>query len=224
MPRRNKGASSLAKLTRSVAKRKRRKAKPRANPGPRRNPALTTDLWEFIVPGLVSYAAVRIAGRIAYKIGRKKSVAWAKHLGAIVPAVVAAGGYLAVHTVPSARKYHAGVVIGATIGAVQSLAQAYIPQWSWILNDYHLDDVLPAAQPPAQQPALGPAPAGHYAPPQMYAAPAQQPAQQQQAAVAPPLTEPNDPQDDILDQASEAWGMGADDAALDQLERELGLN
>ena len=51
-------------------------------------------------------------------------------------------------------KYHTPVVVGATIAAIQGLVQTYLPQWGWVLNDYHMDDVLPAAQRvPAQVPA-----------------------------------------------------------------------
>lgn len=154
MARKRKGASSLAKLTRRVASRKRAK---RNNPAPKSNPGLLEDTWNLVLPGLVAYGGTRLAGRIAYKVARKKSPMLAKHVGALAPVGVAALTWFAVHKVDRLNKYHNGAVIGTFIAAAQAIMQTYMPQYSWILNDYHLDDVLPlaaqtqTAQGPGQQ-------------------------------------------------------------------------
>lgn len=150
MARNRKGASSLAKLTRRVATRKRN------NPAPKSNPGLLEDTWNLVLPGFVAYAGTRTAGRIAYKLTRKRSPKLAKHIGAVTPALVAGLTWVAVHKIDRLDKYHHGAVIGSCIAAAQSLLQTYVPQYSWILNDYHMDDMLPGAA-PGKLTAPGPA-------------------------------------------------------------------
>lgn len=143
--------SSLATITKRVATRKRaakkksKKGKPPAkkNPASVPNPPVIEDLTQFVLPGVGAYAASRIIGRIAYKVGKKKSPAMAKHAGALAPAAYLIAVWFLVHKVKRLEAYHAPALIGASIGALQSILQTYLPQYGWILNDYHLDDVLP---------------------------------------------------------------------------------
>ena len=145
--------SSLATITKRVATRKRaakknppkRKAPAKKNPAPVANPPIFEDISEVILPGVGSYAASRIVGRVAYKVARKKSPAFAKHAGAVAPAAFLVALWFLVHKVKRLEKYHGPALIGASIGAIQSLLQTYLPAYGWILNDYHLDDVLPQA-------------------------------------------------------------------------------
>lgn len=134
--------SRAAKLTRKVANRKRK----RKNAALIQNPAVGQDLAEQVIPGLVTYAGLRVGGRIAYKLGKRKGAGWAKHLGALTPVLLAAGGYYAVHKSEKLKPYHDAFVVAAAIAVIQSLMQTYAPRWGWILNDYHLDDVLPQMQ------------------------------------------------------------------------------
>jgi hypothetical protein len=147
-------ASSLATITKRVATRKRaakknppkRKAPAKKNPAALvENPPIFEDLTEVILPGIGSYAASRIVGRVAYKVARKKSPTFAKHAGAIAPAAFVIALWFLVHKVKRLEKYHGPALIGASIGAIQALLQTYLPTYGWILNDYHLDDVLPQA-------------------------------------------------------------------------------
>jgi len=148
-------ASSLASLTRKVVSRKR-KPRPAAAAAPRSNPSSAPSFWaetgNLVVPGLIGYTGVRLSGRIAYKLGKRKSVAWARHLGALTPVLTASGVILAAHKLESLSEYQQGLVIGSAIAATQSVLQTYLPQWSWFVNDYHLDDVLPLAPPPGELP------------------------------------------------------------------------
>ena len=135
--------SNAAKLTRKVASRKRKK---RSNAALIKNPPIGQDLWEQVVPGIATYAGLRISGRIAYKVAKRKSAKMAKHAGALTPLLLAGAGYFAVHKIDKLKPYHDAFVVAAAIAVVQSLMQTYVPQWGWILNDYHLDDVLPMAR------------------------------------------------------------------------------
>jgi hypothetical protein len=149
MARNRKGASALAKLTRNVASRKR------SNPAPKKNPGILEDTWDLVLPGFATYAATRLAGRVAYKMAVKRSPKLAKHVGALTPSLVAGLTWFAVHKIDRLDKYHHGAVIGSCIAAAQSLIQTYVPQVGWLLNDYHMNDMLPGHV-PAQMTAPGP--------------------------------------------------------------------
>jgi hypothetical protein len=157
--------SSLATITKRVATRKRAAKK---NPPKRKSPAkksaalvenppIFEDITDIILPGVGSYATSRIVGRIAYKVARKKSPKLAKHAGAIAPAAFVIAIWFLVHKVKRLEKYHGPALIGSSIGAIQALLQTYLPSYGWILNDYHLDDVLPQAGNAQQVAAAQPA-------------------------------------------------------------------
>jgi hypothetical protein len=162
--------SSLATITKRVATRKRaakkkaparKKPAAKKNPAPADNPPVLQDITQVILPGVGAYAASRIVGRVAYKVARKKSPRMAKHAGAIAPAAYLIAVWFLVNKVKRLEDYHGPALIGASIGAIQSLLQTYLPQYGWILNDYHMDDVLPQqAQANGQQGQQGPAAAG----------------------------------------------------------------
>lgn len=165
MARKRKGPTPISKLTRNVASRKRKA--PRRRPRPRRvNPepaakskaSMLQGFGELVIPGIAAYAGTRLAGRIAYKLGRKKSARFAKHAGALTPPLIAVGAFVAAHKSDRLAAYRDGLIIGSTIAGIQALVQAYLPQYGWILNDYHLDDVLPqASKAAAAQPLSEPA-------------------------------------------------------------------
>jgi len=169
MARKKRKPSSLTKLTGAVAARKKKKKKrssaPRKNAALIANPPFWQDAYEDIVPGMLAYTGTRLAGRIGYRMARKKSVGLAKHVGPWTSVAIAALGWWAVHKIDWAKKYHTPVVVGAAVAALQGLVQTYLPQYGWILNDYHMDDALPAtangasnqlSPPPGQPPAQVP--------------------------------------------------------------------
>jgi hypothetical protein len=146
--------SSLATITKRVATRKRaakkksppkRKAPAKKNDSLIENPPILEDITDFVLPGIGSYAASRIVGRVAYTVAKKKSPKLAKHAGAVAPAALLLALWFLMHKVKRLDKYHGPALIGASIGAIQALLQTYLPSYGWILNDYHLDDVLPKA-------------------------------------------------------------------------------
>jgi hypothetical protein len=163
VPRKRKAPSSLATLTRRRhARKKNPTPPPPRRPAPRRNAALVgnppfwQDVWNELLPATIGYSATRIAGRIGFKLAKRRSLTWARHVGPWTSVATAGIGWWAIHRNPEwEKRYHSGV-IGAMIAALQGLLQSYLPQWGWILNDYHLDDQMqlgPGAAP-------GTAPAG----------------------------------------------------------------
>lgn len=156
--------SKSSRLTKKVAGRKKRKSRPI-----RKNPESTglvanssnflSQTWSEIanaaVPGLVAYGLGCAAGRIGYKLGKRKSVGFAKHAGPLSSVAFAVGASYAAKKIDYLARWDLSITVGAWIAALKSIAQTYIPQYGWIFNDWHMDDVLPMAQPddPAQLPA-----------------------------------------------------------------------
>lgn len=154
--------SSFKRLGKSVASRKRRARK---NPGGSKTKSWLADLgldeaYTLVLPGLAGYTGARVAGRIGYQIARRKSVGLAKHVGPWTSVAVALATFWATGKFTQLKPYREGAVIGASIAAVQGLLQTYVPQWSWILNDYHLNDALPQA--PAANKGATPEPKVRY--------------------------------------------------------------
>lgn len=126
--------SSFKRITSNSRKRK----------NPDSGPSFTDSLIDQFKPvgmGLGSYAATRLIGRIAFRLGRRKSEAAAKHLGPWASVAAALSSAYAADKVEALAPYKTEVVVGAAIAAVQGLLQTYVPQYGWILNDYHLDEI-----------------------------------------------------------------------------------
>jgi hypothetical protein len=155
MARKRKAPSSLATLTRARKQRRRRNPSPapRANAALVGNPPIWQDMYEIIAPGLIAYTGVRLAGRIAFKVGKRKSLAWGRHLGPWASVLAALGAWWAVHKIPKLERFHTPVVVGGFIAAIQGILQTYLPQYGWIMNDYHLDDPMPRLAASAGSPA-----------------------------------------------------------------------
>jgi hypothetical protein len=192
--------SNVARLTRSVAKRKKRAKAATSNPGA--IGSIVDDVTTVILPGVAAYALGRLSGRIAYRLARKRSLKLARHAGALVPSATALIAYVATAKVDKAQDYQMPVMVGTGIAAAQSFAQAYFPQWSWILNDYHMDDVLPRQQ--LAQPSAA----------------AALPAHKESLSIAQPPTADtaNVDASGTVDLSDIGSGLGADDDFLDQLE------
>jgi hypothetical protein len=156
MPSKRKGRSSLSSVSkRAKATKKKRAAKPRKNAALVGNPPIWRDLWEEVVPGVGAYAITRVAGRCAYKLGKRKSMRFAKHIGPWTSVGVALATWAGLHFFASKEtqdKYHTPVIVGSFLAAFQGLAQTYMPQWGWMLNDYHLDDAGRGAPQPLVEP------------------------------------------------------------------------
>lgn len=108
------------------------------------SPSITENLVDLAKPiafGLASYTGVRLTGRIAFRLARKKSPGLARHLGPWASVAAALGAWAAAEKLESLQGNKTEIVIGAGIAAVQGLLQTYIPQYAWIMNDYHLDDL-----------------------------------------------------------------------------------
>jgi hypothetical protein len=133
MPRKRRKKSSLANFTKKVATRKRKNAALVGNPG------LATDLASRIVPGIAAYAATRVGGRILYGVTSKRYPKFGKHAGPLGTVAAAAALWLSAHKVQRLAPYHDPIVVGASIAAAQTILQTYIPQYGWIMNDWHLD-------------------------------------------------------------------------------------
>jgi len=138
--------SSFKRITSNSRKRK----------NPDSGPSFTDSLIDQFKPvgvGIGSYAATRLAGRIAFRLGRKKSDSLGRHLGPWTSVGTALAAAYAADKVEALQPYKTEVIVGATIAAAQGVLQTYLPQYGWILNDYHLDElVVPEVQQGAAQP------------------------------------------------------------------------
>lgn len=102
---------------------------------PKRNPPLSTDVIQQILPGFAAFAATRYVTRTAALQIAKRWPKYAKHAGAMASIGTFAAAWLGAHRVKTLEKYHDMIVIGAGIGAIQSLVQLYIPQLGWVVSD-----------------------------------------------------------------------------------------
>lgn len=131
---------SLAEYSKKVAARKKKRA---PNPAKKQNAALVGNPWtglaELILPGLGGYAATRLGGRIAYSATKSKLPNFCRHAGPIGSVLTAAGLFFGSQRFETLEPYHEQIVVGAAIGAVQTVAQTYMPQYAWILDDFHVD-------------------------------------------------------------------------------------
>jgi hypothetical protein len=116
-------------------RRRRRRNKALAPMGGTSNPPIMTDLAEMIGPGFASYVVTRFLGRIVYQTVGKKWPKLGKHAHVASQVVAAGGVWFAGHRIKQLAKYHDSLVVGASIAALQSAAQAYLPKYGWIVGD-----------------------------------------------------------------------------------------
>jgi hypothetical protein len=116
------------------------------------NPPPLTDLAEFIAPGFVGYAGTRFTSRAVHSVVIKRWPKLAKHASVLSTFGAAGLAYILVHRVKKIEKYHTPVVVGAGIAAIQTLVQAYLPKYGWLVSDHNLNQ-LPPPQPIAPQPS-----------------------------------------------------------------------
>lgn len=133
MPRKRRKKSSLANYVKKVSTRKRKNAALVGNPG------FAVDLASRIVPGIAAYTAARVGGRIAFGVTSKRYPKFSKHAGPLGTIATAAIIWLGAHKVKYLTPYHDAIIVGSSIAAAQTILQTYIPQYGWIMNDWHLD-------------------------------------------------------------------------------------
>ena len=102
---------------------------------PKRNPPISTDMFEFIIPGFGAFAVTRAATRIAATQIAQRAPSWGKHAGAGVSIGAFLAAWLLAHKVKWLEKYHTPIVVGSAIAALQSLIQLYIPRLGWLVSD-----------------------------------------------------------------------------------------
>lgn len=116
------------------------------------NPPPITDVLEFVVPGFAGYAGTRMTSRIVHGMVIKRFPKLAKHASVLSTALAATAAWLLVHRIDKVKQYHTPVVVGAGIATVQTIVQAYLPKYGWMVSDHNLRAQTPAqaALPPSQ--------------------------------------------------------------------------
>jgi hypothetical protein len=117
----------------------------------KKNPPLWTDAWKFVLPGLGGYAATRFMSRIAYGQIRKRWPRAGKHAGVIASLGSFLAAWYLVHRFKRLAPYHTPIVVGSGIAALQTVVQAYIPKYGWIVSDFEDSGRNLAATAPAPQ-------------------------------------------------------------------------
>ncbi len=155
MPRKAaaKKPSSLAKLTALSAAKRRRK-----------NPSLTSNVSDFVSssevgqdiihsigPGVGSYAAIRLAGRLARATVGQKFPAYSKHIGAGGSLMAFLASYYAIKKVRALKRYEMPILVGGGVALIQTLIQLYLPGLAWLLEG----PAIPMALAPAPIKAVG---------------------------------------------------------------------
>jgi hypothetical protein len=146
MTRRNRKRSALGNAAKSIAKRSRKRQAKR-NGAELAGDKAIGDVTSKLLPGVGAYAATRVAGRIAYNLTKKRSPAMARHAGPLGSMAVAASTWFFADKFKVTKEYSEAMVIGSAIAAAQSVLQMYIPQWAWVMDDYHMEAINGAKTP-----------------------------------------------------------------------------
>jgi hypothetical protein len=110
----------------------------------RSNPPALQDLAEFVIPGFAGYAGTRLVSRVVHGVVLKKSPRFAKHASVASALIAAAGTLVLAHRWKKTEEHAAPLIVGASIAAVQTVVQAYIPKYGWIVSDHNLSAQTPA--------------------------------------------------------------------------------
>jgi len=103
------------------------------------NPPALQDLAEFVVPGFAGYAGTRMASRVVHGMILKRFPKLAKHASVLSTVGAAGAAWLLVHRIDRVKQYHTPVVVGASIAAIQTAVQAYLPKYGWMVSDHNLN-------------------------------------------------------------------------------------
>jgi hypothetical protein len=138
MAKRKRGLAAYKKKTKRAKKNNEIVKQAKSNPPPMK------DLAEFVVPGFAGYAGTRLASRIIHGVVLKKAPRLAKHASVLSTLASAAGAWFLVHRVARIKESHTPVVVGASIAAIQTVVQAYLPKYGWMVSDHNLQAQTPA--------------------------------------------------------------------------------
>jgi hypothetical protein len=137
----------VAKKKRGLKKFRERANERRSSPSFLPNPATAMALLEEVGPAFGGYVAGRFASRVALKVGAAKM---GKHAAPAAATIVALLTWLLAGKWKKIAKYHSPLVVGTTIAAIQTIVQAYLPKYAWLISDASPADYLPK---PAAAPA-----------------------------------------------------------------------
>ena len=149
-----------AKSAQSRVRRVRRRRNP-APLGAVANGPLGSDLLHEVLPAFGGYAATRLVSRLVYTQASKRWPNASRHLSVLSSAGSFLAAWFLVHRIRRLEKYHGPIVTGSAIAALQSIVQAYLPKFGWLVSDYQptagsASQPLPAG--PTTRPAVLTAP------------------------------------------------------------------
>ena len=94
-----------------------------------------------------AYASTRVAGKIAYALGARKTPLLGKiaYVGSNVAILLAV--YYLLRRVEKLEKYHGAALIGVAIANLQAIIQSLAPKYYWLLSDPNMGKKFPMATP-----------------------------------------------------------------------------
>lgn len=147
-----KKAEGARALIKRLSSRKKRQSVASKVVGFASNPLVPKDLLlKTVGPGIGAYALSRFLARIARVETAKRWPRMSPHLTALATVLVLLSAWLGGRT-KTLRPYQTGLMVGASIGAVQTLIQTYIPTLGWIFDAPNVAE-LPA---PSSTALVGP--------------------------------------------------------------------
>src|ERR1700690_4438211 len=127
----------MAIVKRFKKNRSRRRNPDEPSPAPSHSSSASSigEIFEYVGPGFLGFAATRFATRIASTQIATRWPNMAKHAGA----VASVGSFLAAwqlaHRVKMLEKYSEALTVGSGIAGIQSVIQLYIPRLGWVVSD-----------------------------------------------------------------------------------------
>jgi hypothetical protein len=113
----------------------RRRRRFSSNPGPKSNPPLLTDIFEYALPGFGGFVATKLITNAACAQIAKRWPQYAKHAGALSSLGTFFGSWYLGHRVSFLARYHTPIVVGSAIATAQNLMQIYFPdKLAWIVG------------------------------------------------------------------------------------------
>lgn len=115
----------------------KRYRKHRRNPGdgPKANPPLMQDVFEWIGPGFAGFAATRFLSHVAATQIAKHKPSLGKHAGALASVGSFLAAWFLANKWKPIAKYQMPLVVGAGLAAAQSLLQLYVPKLGILVSD-----------------------------------------------------------------------------------------
>jgi len=97
--------------------------------------ALPEEIAETVLPGAGAYVATRFASRAVYTVAERRAPALAKHAAVAAGAGACALVWAYGDRVEKLAEYRDAILVGAGVAAIQSVLQAYLPRYGWIVGD-----------------------------------------------------------------------------------------